>query len=310
MADGFDFDAAGELTFCESCPQGKHSRAKFPSSDRRGKEPLDLVHSDLCGKMNEKSLGGAQYFLSFIDDSTRYVWVYFLKSKDQVFEKFLEWKAMVEKSVGRKLKVFRTDNGGEYTSKEFERYLMTEGVRHELTTPEQNGVSERMNRTLVEATRAMLAAANLPHRFWAEALSTATYLRNRSPTKAVSEMTPFEAWTGEKPRVDGLRVFGCQAFAHIPKDERKKLDSKSRKCVLLGYGMTTKGYRLYDPVKKRVFQARDVIFNEQKCGFEESSQVEKEPEPRQERSRGSMDFVFSVFKPLHTYRRTNARNWI
>ena len=210
MADGLDFDAAGELTFCESCPQGKHSRAKFPSSDRRGKEPLDLVHSDLCGKMNEKSLGGAQYFLSFIDDSTRYVWVYFLKSKDQVFEKFLEWKAMVEKSVGRKLKIFRTDNGGEYTSKEFERYLMTEGVRHELTipkTPEQNGVAERMNRMLVEATRVMLVAANLPHRFWAEALSTATYLRNRSPTKAVSGMTPFEAWTGEKPRVDGLRVF-------------------------------------------------------------------------------------------------------
>ena len=110
-------------------PPRKHSRAKFPSSDRRGKEPLDLVHSDLCGKMNEKSLGGAQYFLSFIDDSTRYVWVYFLKSKDQVFEKFLEWKAMVEKSVGRKLKIFRTDNGGEYTSKELEGYLMTEGSR-------------------------------------------------------------------------------------------------------------------------------------------------------------------------------------
>ena len=219
--------------------------------------------------------------MSFIDDSTRYVWVYFLKSKDQVFEKFLEWKAMVEKSAGRKLKVFRTDNGGEYTSKEFEGYLMTEGVRHELTipkTPEQNGVAERMNRTLVEATRAMLVGANLPHRFWAEALSTATYLRNRSPTKAVCGKTPYEAWTGEKPRVDGLRVFGCQAFAHVPKDERKKLDSKSRKCVLLGYGTTTKGYRLYNPMKKKVFHARDVIFNEKKCGFEEPSQVEKEPQ--------------------------------
>lgn len=193
--------------------------------------------------------------MSFIDDSTRYVWVYFLKSKDQVFEKFLEWKAMVEKSAGRKLKVFRTDNGG--VSKEFEGYLMTEGVCHELTipkTPEQNGVAERMNRTLVEATRAMLVGANLPHRFWAEGLSTATYLQNRSPTKAVCGKTPYEAWTGEKPRVDGLRVFGCQAFAHVPKDERKKLDSKSRKCVLLGYGTTTKGYRLYDPVK--VFHAR------------------------------------------------------
>ena len=103
-------------------PKGNTAERSFPQATE---EPLDLVHSDLCGKMNEKSLGGAQYFLSFIDDSTHYVWVYFLKSKDQVF---LEWKAMVEKSVGRKLKVFRTNNGGEYTSKEFEGYLMTEGV--------------------------------------------------------------------------------------------------------------------------------------------------------------------------------------
>ena len=117
-----------------------------------------------------------------------------------------------------------------------------------------------MNRTLVETARSMLVNANLPHRFWAEALSTATYLRNRSPTKAVCGMTPHEAWTGEKPRVDALRVFGCQAFVHIPKDERKELDSKSRKCILLGYGTTTKGYRLYDPLKKMSFSmSRSVV---------------------------------------------------
>ena len=240
------------------------------------------MHSDLCGKMNEKSLSGAEYFLSFIDDKTRYVWVYFLKSKDQVFEKFLEWKTMVEKSTGRKLKAIRTDNGGEFTSKEFEAHLTTEGVRHEVTiskNPEQNGVAERMNRTLVETARSILVNANLPHRFWAEALSTATFLRNRSPTKAVCGMTPHEAWTGEKPRVDGLRVFGCQAFVHVPKEERKKLDPKSRKCILLGYGTTTKGYRLYDPLKKKVFHSRDVIFNEQKCGFTDPSQAQKEPQP-------------------------------
>ena len=134
-----------------------------------------------------------------------------------------------------------------------------------------------MNRTLVETARSMLINANLPHRFWAEALSTATYICNRSPTKAVCGMTPHEAWTGEKPRVDGLRVFGCQVSVHIPKDERKKLESKSRKCVLLGYGTTIKGYRLYDPLKKKVFHSRDVIFNEQKCGFEEPSQKETQP---------------------------------
>ena len=227
--------------------------------------------------MNKKSLNGAEYFLSFIDDKTRYVWVCILKTKDQVFEKFLEWKSMAERSTGKKLQILRTDNGGEFTSKEFQAYLKTEGVRHELTVPknpEQNGVAERMNRTLVEATRAMLINANLPQKFWAEALSTAAYLRNRSPTKAVSGMTPHELLTGEKPRVDGLRVFGCQSFAHVPKDERKKLDSKSRKCILLGYGATTKGYRLYDPLKKKVFYSRDVIFNEQEYGCKELSEQE------------------------------------
>ena len=106
---------------------------------------LGLVHSDVCGKMSAQSLGGAEYFLTFIDDKTRYMWVYVLRRKNQVFEQFLEWKALVKKSTGRKLKVLRTDNGGEYNSTEFERYLRSEGVRHELTapkTPEQSGVAE------------------------------------------------------------------------------------------------------------------------------------------------------------------------
>ena len=131
-----------------------------------------------------------------------------------------------------------------------------------------------MNRTLVETVRSMLSCANLPHKFRGEALSTEAYLHNRSPTKAVKGMTPYEAWTGEKPKVDHLRIFVCQAFVHVPKDERKKLDSKSKKCVLMGYGTTTKGYRLYDPLKKKVVFSQDVIFNEQKCGLEDSIQHE------------------------------------
>ena len=101
----------------------------------------------------------------------------------------------------------------------------------------------------------------LPKKFWAEALSTAVYLRNHSPTKAVTGMTPFEAWTGEKPSVDHLRTFGCTAYAHIAKDKRKKLDLKARKYILLGYGNETKGYRLclYDPIQSRVIH---VLFNE------------------------------------------------
>ena len=131
---------------------------------------------------------------------THYVWVYFLKRKIQVFEKFIEWKKLVEKESGETLKILHTDNGGEFTSSEFEAYLKTEGVRH--NTPEQNGTVEHMNRTLVEAARSMLSGPHLPPKFWAEALSTAVYVCNRSPTKTLSQMTPQEAWTGEKPSVD------------------------------------------------------------------------------------------------------------
>jgi hypothetical protein len=191
---------------------------------------------------------------------------YPLKTKDQVFEHFKEWQAEVENFTGRKVMTLRTDNGGEFTSKRFEAHLKACGIRHELTTPktpEQNGAAERLNRTLVETIRAMLLDANLPHKFWAEAISTAAYLRNRSPTSAVEGTTPHEAWYGRKPRVEHLRVFGSTAYVHIPKDERGKLDSKSRKCILFGYGSVRKGYRVFDPLTQKVSCSRNVKFDEQ-----------------------------------------------
>ena len=207
--------------------------------------------------------------------------MYVIKQKSEVFTRFLEWKSMVGRSTGRKLKTLRTDNGGEYTSRDFQSYLKTEGIRHELTVPknpEQNGVAERMNRTLLESVRAMLADVKLPQKFWAEALSTAVYLRNRSPTTAINYSTPYEALTGAKPDVKHLRVFGCTAYAHTPKDERRKLESKARKSILMGYGTETKGHRLYDHKQEKVFYSRDVRFNELECGVEKES---SEPDERQ-----------------------------
>ena len=130
-----------------------------------------------------------------------------------------------------------------------------------------------MNRILVETLRSMLVDAKLPHAFWAEAVSTAVYLRNRSPTKAIEDMTPYEAWMKRKPQVEYLRVFGCDAYAHVAKDERKKLDSKSRKCIFLGYGEETKGYRLYDSSRSKVIYSRDVQFNEESMNSERRSML-------------------------------------
>ena len=282
LVDGLNIDnIASDADICESCIKGKLHRTPFPSTGgKRADAPLELVHTDVCGKINTRSLGGAEYFLTFIDDHTRYIWVYMLKYKSEVFKRFVEWKSMVERSTGRKLKVIRSDNGGEYTSNEFKAYLTSEGIKHELTiprTPEQNGVAERANRTLIESVRSMLIGTNLPQSFWAEALSTAVYLKNRSPTKIIKHKTPHEALFSSKPKVNHLRVFGCVCYAHIAKEERSKLDSKATKCVLLGYGSVIKGYRVYDIEDKRVFYSRDVVFNEERFGFEKESKTSDIP---------------------------------
>ena len=248
LVDGFNYNPEKKPSFCEPCIDGKQCRMPFPKTGvERSEELLSVVHSDVCGKIETKSLNGAEYFVTLIDDKSRFIWVYPLKHKSEVFKKFSEWRALVEKSSGMKVKVLRKDNGGEYTSKEFKEYLTKPGIQHELTvpkTPQQNGVAERMNRTLVESIRSMLADLKLPKCFWAEVLSTATYLHNRCPTNAVEGKTPYEAWTGNKPNVGHLRIFGCDAYPHIRKDERSKLGLKTKRSIFLGYGNGVKGYRL------------------------------------------------------------------
>ena len=266
MVTGLDISSKAELTFCESCVQGKSHRLPFQqSSVKRTSNPLELIHSDVCGKVGTQSLCSGEYFVAFLDDHTRYVWVYILKQKREVFQRFRGWKALVEKSSGRKIKIFCTENGGEYTSTEFSTYLIQEGIKQELTTPhtpQQNGAAKRLNHTLIEGVHTMLADSKLPHQFWAEALSTYVYLKNRSPTKALDGITPYEAWSGIKPDVSILCIFGCSAYPHVPKIKRKKLDIKTRKCVLLGYGTNQKGYRLHDVKRKKIVHSRDVVFDE------------------------------------------------
>lgn len=187
---------------CEECQFGKQHRNPFPShSSWQAEFPLDLVHSDLCGPMPVPSLGGRKYFISFIDDFSRKVWVCFLKEKSEAFQAFKKFKAEVENIAGRSIKILRTDRGGEYLSNEFEKYCRDNGIKHQLTaryTPQQNGVSERKNRTIMEMVRCMLKRKKLQKELWAEAVSCAIYLINRSPTKCLKDCTPHEAWSEAK----------------------------------------------------------------------------------------------------------------
>ena len=250
---------------CVPCLEGKQHRSPFPNQPSRAKGLLDLVHTDVCGKLDNRSLGDKQYFVTFVDSHSNMTWVYFLRHKSEVYGVFRKWKAAVENETGLRLKTLRSDNGGEYTSTEFREYLEQCGIRHETTvpkTPEQNGKAERMNRTIMESVRAMLRDGNMAKKFWAEAVHTAVYIRNRCPSSSLPDITPMEVWTGRKPDVSHLRVFGCPAYAHVPRDERGKLSPKTKECWMLGYGDTTKAYRLYDKDRQRILYSRDVSFNE------------------------------------------------
>ena len=252
---------------CDGCMKGKQTRKSFPKeSTTRAHKILELIHTDVCGPMENKSLGGSRYFVTFIDDKSRYTAIYFMKQKNEVFEKYKEFEAMVENVTGKKIRALRSDNGGEYSSKAFNNYLQMKGVQRQFTlprNPQQNGVAERMHRTLQESARSMIHGGGLKDEFWAEAVQTTAILRSRSPTTAVNEMTPYECFVGSKPNVSNLKVFRCTAYMQIPKELRKKWDAKSKRCIFIGYCIRSKGYRLWDPVSQSVYLSRDVIFFEQ-----------------------------------------------
>ena len=182
------------------------------------------MHSDVCGPTNTQSLGVIRYFVTFTDDKSRYTAIYIMKSKDEVFQKFNEFEAMATNITGNNIKVLRSENGGEYMSKKFSDFLAQKGIIRQLTIPrtsEQNGVAEKLNRTIQESARSMLKTAGLSDSFWAEAVLTAVVPRNRSPTVVVKDVTPHEAFTGSKPDVANLKVFGCDAYMHIPQKIRQ-----------------------------------------------------------------------------------------
>nr|CAJ86192.1 H0306F03.15 [Oryza sativa] len=257
-----DGQSIGKLKFCEHCIFGKHKRVKFNTSTHTTEGILDYVHSDLWGPARKTSFGGARYMMTIVNDYSRKVWPYFLKHKYQAFNVFKEWKTMVERQTERKVKILRTDNGMEFCSKIFKSYCKSEGIMRHYTvphTPQQNGVAERMNRTIISKARCMLSNAGLPKQFWAEAVSTACYLINRSPGYAIDKKTPIKVWSGSPANYSDLKVFGCTAYAHV---DNGKLEPRTIKCIFLGYPSGVKGYKLWCPETKKVVISRYVVFHE------------------------------------------------
>ena len=249
---------------CAACQFGKQARHRFMRHEIESSKPLEIIHSDVW-TADTMTIGGCYYFVTFIDDYSRKVWVYFMKAKSEVFGYFQEFKAMVEKETGLQIKCLQSDNGGEYTSHAFSDFLKRNGiVRHKSCrfTPQQNGVVERKNRHIAEVARALMNERQIPNEFWGEAVSTAIYIINRTPTAAVHNVTPEERYSGKKPDISHLKVFGCICYVHVPDELRTKLDAKAEKCIFLGYSLEHKGYRCYNPMTRKLRISCDVVFDE------------------------------------------------
>ena len=250
---------------CEACILTKKVRVINRNTPERATEPLQRIHTDFWGLYSEPTLKGESYILTFTDDYTRKSWVYITRSRDQLHTMFIQFKTLVELESGYRIKVVRCDNAPEYRrlggliSQDY-------GVTFEYTTtytPEQNGVSKRLNRSLITMARAMLLDSKLPTRFWGEAVTTACYIRNRTPIGPGGK-TPEEAYSGKRPYIGHLRAYGCIAYAHIPIEKRQKLESTAQRTCLIGYMPTSRQYRLYHPETGQIIVSTAPTFDENK----------------------------------------------
>lgn len=252
---------------CKPCLEGKQHRASFPHTADRATEVLGRVFSDVHGPMQRGAHEtNRRWWATFVDDCTRWMEAYDMFRKSDTFEAFKLFKAQIERQSGKTLKCLHHDKGGEYISREFLDYCRKSGIRLEFTnvaTPQQNGVAERLNRTIKESIIAMLAEAGLPESFWAHALGAYRHVHNRSPTSALpGNMTPFEAYKGRKPRIGHLRVFGCAAYVLVGRDKRRGLKGHTLPGIFIGYPSNHVGWKVYVPRTRKIVVSRDVIFDE------------------------------------------------
>ena len=250
---------------CRGCAEGKLHSKSFPESDSRAQKPFDLVHSDLK-EFPVLSYSKYKYFVSFLDDYSSHAWVILLRKKSDTLAAFKQFNAMVTNQFKAPIKELMSDFGGEYKSHEFDNLLKNLGIKIRTSVPhihQQNGRAERFNRTLMDKAQALRLDACLPQSWWEFAVNTATHLYNRTPVRRLKWRTPYELVYGEVPDIGHLRVFGCGAYVHIPKDVRiNKLSPRGELMIFLGYPDGVKGYLFMRLPNNILFKGVTAIFDE------------------------------------------------
>ncbi|GJT80671.1 retrovirus-related pol polyprotein from transposon TNT 1-94 [Tanacetum coccineum] len=272
---------------CSSCEMSKAKRSSFkskavPSSKGR----LNLLHMDLCGPMRVASINGKKYILVIVDDYSRYTWTLFLRSKDETPEVLKDFLTMIQRNLQAQVISVRTDRGTKFLNKTLHAYFKEEGIEHQTSTPrtpEQNGVVERQNRTLVEAARTMLSAFKLPLSFWAEAVATACYTQNRSIIISTHGKTAYHIINDRKPSIKHLHIFGCICYITRDGENLDKMKEKGDPCVMVGYSTQSKGYRVYNKRTRLIVESIHIKFDEIKEMMSDHNSSDLAPQ-RQEMS--------------------------
>lgn len=265
---------------CVTCQIAKCKRENFKTNKNKAKEIGERIHSDLSGIIRTPNAHRFAYFLTFIDEFSRYVHTYLCKSKQDVFRFFIEFRAKVKSRIGVRIKRFRTDNGTEYLTNEFRDFLSRKGILHERTpahTPQANGISERTNQTLENCTRAMLHDAKMSIGFWPYATKHATYLRNRSPSSAIEFKIPYEVWTGNTVEYGNLHRFG-QFVIYKDNSQRLTFENPGRHGRFVGYDDEQSVCLIYDNQSRTIIRSQDVKFieNENTAFNNENENLEDE----------------------------------
>ncbi|GKE37323.1 putative ribonuclease H-like domain-containing protein, partial [Tanacetum coccineum] len=253
---------------CVACLKGKQHRASCKSKVLNPiTKPLFMLHMDLFGPTFVSSLMHKKYCLVVTDDYSRFTWVFFLATKDETSEILKNFIKEIENLVDKKVKIIRCDNGTEFKNKVMDDFCREKGIRREYSvarTPQQNGVAERRNRTLIEAARTMLADSKLPTTFWAEAVSTACYVQNRVLVVKPHNKTPYELFRGLKPALNFMRPFGCHVTILNTLDNLGKFDGKSDEGFFVGYSLSSKAFRVYNTRTRKVEENLHIGFLENK----------------------------------------------
>ncbi|KAD5318235.1 hypothetical protein E3N88_18181 [Mikania micrantha] len=251
---------------CTACLKGKQHKVSFPPiGDPKSTACLQMLHMDLFGPMKVMGMAKKKYCLVIVDDYSRFVWTFFLHSKDEVAKSIINFVLYVEKQYSLPVKCVRSDNGTEFRNHILDEFYLAKGIKRQYSiprTPEQNGVVERKNRTLIEAARTMLADSGLPLTFWAEAVNTACYVQNRVLVNQRWLKTPYEMLHTLTPLISFFRAFGCPCYILNTKDQLKKFDSKVDAGYFVGYSSTCKAYRVFNCRTKMVEETLHIKFNE------------------------------------------------